>query len=943
MYDKLFEPGSIGKVQLKNRLVMEPMGCGLANLDGTPTDEMIAYYVARAKGGVGLIIPEICRVDEVTGIGELRQISAGRDDAVPGMARLAQAIHEAGAKAFIQLHHPGRETPNSLLGGAPAVSASAIPCKKTQAVTRALTTDEVKHIIQEFIDGAVRMQKAGFDGVELHCAHGYLLQQFLSPYTNHRDDEYGGSFENRLRMVLEIIAGIRAACGPDFALGCRVSVEEFLDRTGVTEDYIRVPDGVKICMAFERAGVDFIDVSVGLYETGTTCVEPISFPEGWRHDIIAAVKSHVQVPVLAVSAYRGPDVPNAFLEEGVIDFAGLGRALLADPEWPNKVRDGRTDELRKCISCLRCFESLEQNASACMPFECAVNAECANELRYAEMPADVEHHNVVVVGGGPAGMSAAETAARRGSRVTLIEKDAQLGGDTVIAGAPPHKEKMAFVTDYYEAMLPKLGVDVRLNTEATVESVKALNPDAVICATGATPIVPASIPGASNDIVTIVDPVLQGKVDLADKNVVIVGAGMTGLETAEYAAAHGAAKVTVVDMVDRPAPTANQSNVADVMGRLRPAGVVMALGQRLTAITGDGVTVVPAADEAAAPADIPADLVILSLGSRPDQALADALRAEGVDVRVVGSAVKDGMISPAVHGGYEAARGLFAKPQVGQASWHSLPEDVARFGHTSVMGDQRGIYTAFTTRPEAIAQILPPPLRPFEMPVVVLSINHINKPNFTPDYYEAILGVYCYCGDQLGQYSLSLLLGGNGAEMATQLGRDNGSMPKKLGAEFSIRRTDDGRVVAAVSRHGHDIAKVTMELGRYNTPLAHRIFQAPEAGKTTKGCGFYFHFDRPVQPEGGARFASGALNAALAQYDYAEWTPGYITDIQLASSPDDPWGELPVVCPLGGGLSTVDLTVCGMRKLVDVDAEATFPYLLSSWYDRSTLGELGQI
>lgn len=938
MYDKMFEPGKIGSVELRNRLVMEPMGVGLANLDGTPTDEMIRYYELRAAGGAGLVIPEICRVDDETGVGELRQISVTRDRNVPALSRLAEAIHRHGSKTFLQLHHPGRETPNVLLGGKPVVSASAIPCKKTQAKTRALTTEEVQHIVQEFIEGAVRAEKAGFDGVELHCAHGYLLQQFLSPYTNKRTDQYGGSFENRLRIVTEIIAGIRERCSEGFALGCRVSVEEFLDKTGVTEDYIHIADGVKICMAFEKAGVDFIDVSVGLYETGITCVEPVSYPEGWRHDLIRAVKEHVGVPVIAVSAYRGPDVPESFLEEGTIDFVGLGRAWLADPEWGNKVQQGRVPELRKCISCLRCFESLEQNAEKCMPLECAVNPECAHELRYGELPVDTDHHRVVVVGGGPGGCQAAETAARRGCKVTLLEQAGRLGGQVLLAERPPKKEKMDFVPRYFETTLPKLGVDVRLGEKATVDSVMALKPDAVICATGGSPIVPASIPGVSGENVICV-PEALARESYEGQRVVVVGAGMTGLETAEYIADKGAASVTVVDMVKTPAPGTNQTNLVDLMGRLRAQNVALSLGEKLVEVGAQGITV--EAVEGGARSEMPADLVVLSLGNRPATELADQLRQRGVTVKLVGSAVRDGNIAPATRGGYEAARSLFLVPAEG-SSFRMSDADLEKFGAPSVMADQRGLYLAYTTDPAAIERILPAPLKPFSMPVVTLSVNHILHPSFTDDYYEAILGVYCYMGEQLGQYTMSLLLGGSGAEMATQLGRDNGSMPKKLGAEFSIRK-DGTKLFVDLARRGHRLVHVGADLGEYNSPLCHLIFQSPAVGKTTKGCGFYYHFDRPVLPEGGAKLDGGSINAALVQYDYHQWLPGYVTDIQMASSPDDPWGELPVLSILGCAYSDLDLTVLGERKLADVDANAAFPYVFAGWYDRTTLGEVGRV
>lgn len=631
-------------------------------------------------------------------------------------------------------------------------------------------------------------------------------------------------------------------------------------------------------------------------------------------------------------------MPESFLEEGIIDFAGLGRAWLADPDWGRKVQEGRVPEIRTCISCLRCFESLEENAERCMPLECAVNAECANERRYGPLVPDTGHHHLVVIGAGPAGLAAAEVGARRGMRVTLLEAGDRIGGDVNLAGRPPHKEKMAFVADYYGTVLPELGVDIHLGERATADSVMALGPDAVICATGGSPIVP-DMPGIGGDNVATVPEVLNDQVKVAGKRVVVVGAGLTGLETAEYVADRGAASTTVVDMVDSVAPGANVTNVADVMGRLRTYGATFRLGQRLVSVGPSGVSLQGSADGATS--ELAADLVVLSLGNRPNHELADELRARGVDVQVVGSAVRDGTISPATHDGYLAARSLFVdrKPQ---ASFHLADDEVERFGAPSVMGNQQGVYIAYTTTPEAIGRILPPGLRPFPMPVVTLSINHVNNPSFADDYYEAILGVFCYAGEQLGQYSLSLLLGGDGAEMATQLGRDNGSMPKKLGGEFFMRRDGD-RVTACLSRRGRQLVNAEMDLGEYNSLLAPTVFQAPAAGRTTQGCGFYYHFNRVVKAEGGADFTAGALLGALVQYDYKSWEPAYVTRLDVCSTPDDPWGELPVITVIGAGLATLDLTVQGMRKLADADAKATMPYLLSPWYDRTTLQETGRI
>ena len=937
MYEKLFSEGKIGKVTLRNRLVMSPMGIGLANLDGTPSDEMIAYYEARAMGGAGLILPEITRVNDVHGPGLMRQLSVTQDRHIEPLSRLAAAIHKHNSKIFIQLHHPGRETVSALLGGQPVVSASAIPCKYLQQETRALTHEEVKELIGQFIDGAVRVQKAGCDGVELHCAHGYLLQQFLSPYTNKRTDEYGGSFENRLRMVSEMIAGIRAKCGADFPVGVRLSVEEFLDKTGVTEDYIHLQDGVKIAMALEAQGIDFIDVSVGLYETGMTCVEPISFPQGWRRDIIKAVKDHVHIPVIGVSVIREPAVAEKFLADGVEDFVSMGRSWLADEAWGKKVQEGREKELCKCINCLRCFESLNEYNAAGLPAECAVNPRMAREFRYGELPYDTEHHSVVVVGGGPSGMMAAKTLAERGCKVTLLDRGSTLGGTVNQAKLPPLKERMEWVMDYYRAAFEALGVEVRLNTEVTAELVAELKPDAVIVGTGSRSVIPAKIPGSTGPNVYTVEQVLGGGADLSGKAVTVIGAGITGIETAEYLAARKA-RVTIVDLLDKVAPNANHTNVGDICGRLAQYGTEYRLGHALREIRPDAVVLEKQSDHSEV--TVPADAVVLSLGYRPDNALAEELKALGLQVVTVGSAVKDGTIAPATRTGYEAARALFAKPER-VPSFYTPAGELPNFGKLSLMDEQEGLYMAYLTDPAAIARILPPPLKPFSMPVVTLSVCHIHKPSFADDYYEAILGVYCTYGKTLGLYPVSLVLGGPGAEMAVQCGRDNGSIPKKLGAEFVIRR-NGAAVTAQVTRRGTELVNLKLDLGHYNSPLTHALYQAPAPGKQVYGGGFYFHFDREPDEAGTARFMNGALLQNLCEYNYKSWEPG-VASLQLQSSIDDPWAELPISTVVGGAYSTNSLVVHKLNLVEHLNADDIVPYLLTARYDRTVFMETGRV
>ncbi len=935
MYEKLFEEGTIGKLKLKNRLVMSPMGIGLAELDGSPTQEMIAFYEARAIGGAGLIIPEITRINDVHGAGMLRQLSVTKDRHIEPLSRLAQAMHKHGSKIFIQLHHPGRETMTTLVGG-PVAAPSAIPCNFLKQPTRALENAEIKELVQQFIAGAVRVQRAGCDGVELHAAHGYLINQFLSPYTNKRDDEYGGSFENRLRFIAEIIAGIRSECGPDFPISVRLSVEEFLSNVGVTDDYIHIQDGVKISIALEKLGIDVINVSCGIYETGSVCVEPVSFPQGWRRDLIKAVKDHVAIPVIAVSVIREPAVGEQFLADGIVDFVALGRAWLADEEWGSKVKEGRENELCKCISCLRCFESLNENNAVGLPLVCSVNPRLAREQQLGNLAHDSSAHKVAVIGGGAAGMSAARTLALRGIQVTLFEKENTLGGLINIAKMPPHKGSMDWICQYYQNEFDRLNVTVKLNTAATLSLLEEMAPDAVILATGSTPIVPRRIPGVDGKNVFGIDRVLSGAAGLKDKQVVLIGAGMSGIETAEYLCAAGNS-VTIVDMLSKVAPDGNGTNVLDVTGRLAKYGATYMLSHALKEIKPDGVVLEKMEDHSEI--KIPADAVVLSMGYCSNNSLAEELQKKFERVEIIGDALKVDRIEPAIRAGFEAGRCLFIdKPKA--TSFLTPKEDLQNFGKLSLMDNQEGLYLCFLTDPAVIARLLPPPLKPFSMPVVTLSIAHIHNPSFADDYYEAILGVYAMYGKELGLYPLSLVLGGPGAEMAVQLGRDNGSIPKKMGAEFVIRQTGN-TITASVTRRGVQLIEAKLELGETNSPLTGAMYQFPEPGKQTYGGGFYFHFDREPDKEGVSHFTNGALLQNLCEYTYKSWEPGFAS-LKLHSSIDDPWGEVPINTIVGGAYSVNSLLVHKLNLVENLNAEEIVPYLMAGRYDRTAFMETGR-
>jgi 2,4-dienoyl-CoA reductase-like NADH-dependent reductase (Old Yellow Enzyme family)/NADPH-dependent 2,4-dienoyl-CoA reductase/sulfur reductase-like enzyme len=652
VYPHLSSTGRIGNLEIRNRLVMSPLGVGLAQFDGTPGPEIIEFYEARARGGAGIIIPGITRVNEATGVAEPRQLSVTEDRHIEPLSKLAAAVHRHGSKLFIQLQHPGRQSSSQLIGGKPVVAPSAIPGIMQQE-TRALELPEIKEIVRNFVDGAARVQKAGCDGVELHGAHGYLINQFLSPFSNKRTDAYGGSYENRLRFVTEIIRGIREHCGPDFVLGIRLTADEGLSMIGVTEDYITPDVAVRIAIDLENLGVDFIDVSHGVYETMNWIAEPVSYPQGNRRDIVQAVKHAVSIPVIGAGLFREPALAEQFLKDGVLDFVSSGRSWLADSDWGIKALEGRENELRKCISCLHCFSTIITNSAIGEPLECAVNPRCARETAYGDIPRDPQHHKAVVVGAGPAGLSAACTLAERGVRVTLLEKSDRIGGQVKIGKNPPLKDKTRWFMDYYEQRLQELAVDVRCNAEVTSSLIDHLAPDAVIVATGGLAIIPNGIPGIRNSNVYSVEDILDKRVDLRDQSIVVIGAGMTGLETAEYLAKAGNT-ITIVEMRDGIAPDAYPPLVLDVMSRLMTYMPTLMLGHALKEINSDNIVVEEVAGKTQK--TIPADAVVLSMGYKPSSAVADALTNKQYPVRVVGDAANVGKIGPAVRAGFECGR-----------------------------------------------------------------------------------------------------------------------------------------------------------------------------------------------------------------------------------------------------------------------------------------------
>lgn len=538
--EKLFTPIKIGTMEVKNRIVMPPMGTLYPTSSGRVNSRLKDYYQTRAAGGVGLIVVEFCSVSR-EGKPFPAMLGIYENKFIPGLKELVEVIHEHGAKASIQLAHAGRQTSSAVIGTQP-VAPSPIPDPTRNEVPRELTIPEIKSLVKTFVDAAGRAKEAGFDAVELHATHGYLIAQFISPYANKREDEYGGNVEGRTRFPVEIIRGIKQELGQDFPVIIRMSGDEYV-KGGITPE-----DSKIIASIFEKAGVDAIHISAG---TGGCIppligVAPMYVEPGYLVPLAQEIKRTVKIPVIVPGRINDPVFADRIIKEGKADLVSMGRALLADPELPNKAAQGKFKEIRKCIACNQgCIDRLFSSKDIL----CLANPELGKEKKYKIVPAAANPKKVMIIGGGPGGLEAARVAALRGHKVYLYEKNKEWGGRFLLASLPPKKQGIKGLIDYFTYQIEKLKINVFPGTEVTSELVGKINPEVVIVATGATPIVP-SLPGIRDNgrVVRAID-VLGGDREVGDK-VLVIGGGMVGAEIADFLGERGK-KVTIVEMTNK--------------------------------------------------------------------------------------------------------------------------------------------------------------------------------------------------------------------------------------------------------------------------------------------------------------------------------------------------------------------------------------------------------
>lgn len=630
-YKKLFSPVRVGNVVLKNRIVSGPMNTAYTNHDGTINQRQIAYYMERVRGGVGMLTVEAAPVEWPYGKGGRRQLKMNDPCVTPEWSDLIPSVHAYGCKIICQLNHLGFRANRYVNMNMENVTASAVHKYSQQYPARALTIAEIDALIHKYELCAGIACEAEFDGIEIHAAHEYLFNQFLSPLTNYRTDEYGGSLENRARFLIRTIEAVRKVIGTKKILSVRLPVTDW------REDGLTLEEGAKIAKMCEDAGADMISCSTGFSVSPDQCFETEFSPEGQRIHFGTAVKKEVKTAKVGVAGkIRTPEMAERILENGDADLIIMARTMLADPNWPVKAQMGRENEIRKCMSCLECFKMFRPLGAN---MRCAINPFVGFEWMASEnnVPAASHRKNILIIGGGIAGMQAAIIAKKRGHQVELVEKHGYLGGQMLLAGTPPHKEGVITAMQWFADEVNRLEIPVSLNTEADLEYVEMKKPDAVILAIGSVSVRP---PVKGMEIAVDAWDVLRNAKDLPEKkNIVVIGGGTVGCETADLLV-KSKNKLTVIEMMPELCNGQEASHRGHLLAELEKAGSRLLVNSAVQEVTKESVIY---KDSEGKIHEAASDMTIVATGQRPaNPEFAGELMAKGIMAYTIGDATATG-------------------------------------------------------------------------------------------------------------------------------------------------------------------------------------------------------------------------------------------------------------------------------------------------------------
>ena len=641
MLENLFEPYTLREKTIKNRLAVAPMVTNYCAEDGKATEKFLSYYEKRAEGGFGLIITEAFAVDPLsrafTNMG-----CFWSDDHIKGHDQLPVRVHKHGSKVIMQIVHCGRQLSEVAIGAQP-VAPSAIHCPFSPNDTpRPLSVEEIHQLVEQFGDAALRAKKCGFDGVEIHGAHGYLIAQFMSPYTNKRLDEYGGNLQNRMKFPLEIIKNVRQKCGEDFIVGFRMSIDEFVDG-GRT-----IADSKSIAVMIQDAGVDIIHASAGVYASVDAVIPPFYVKNAWLTNLTRELKTVCRIPVITVGRINDPIIADNLIKSGVADFVSIGRGSLADPAFPNKAKAHQLEDITQCIACnVGCLGLLFSDNEV----RCVVNPRCGLESTHKSEKTTTPK-KIAIVGAGPAGMQAAIELARLGHKVNVYEKDSIAGGQLKTAAVPPFKSEIITFLNWQRVQAQKLGIGLHYNTEINVNSFHKDDVDEIIIATGAKPIIP-DIPGVNLDHVVSAQDLLAGKVS-SGQNPVVIGGGQIGAEVANHLAVQ-MTNVTIIEQLGEIAADEQITAKWHLLRSLEKHKVTMLTNTTATVI---GKDYVKARDSKGEIITITADLVVIATGMESENKLETLFTKAGFITHSIGDAKEINKILGATSQAYALAQNI---------------------------------------------------------------------------------------------------------------------------------------------------------------------------------------------------------------------------------------------------------------------------------------------